>query len=1077
MKSHKSFSWYLSIILFLNSFLVYSQEGDSLQGIPKIRQLIANQQLNEAKNQLQSQVATLKAQKNWDSLSRYVEFIGSYSLNNNNWELALQKADHFVEELVQLDRPDVTKYAYKELAWIQDEAGRPDLSLLSLGKALKAAKKGTADKAPQISDIIYNMGYYSSAKGDYTSAKNYYEESLGYYQKANPPDYVTFQQVYNALGGVMWRKGQMDSCNYYFEKSLEALKKTESNPSNDYYRPGLVRMNMAVVSNLLGRNEEAIAYSEEAIQKFNQFMEVSVDEQRINAAKTSKGMAIDNLGVFYNTIGEFQKAEQLVNYSYQQKLKDKSKNDPNVIISKILLTQAKFNTQDMKGAEKLMDEVLLQLEESQGLDSYWRGSAFAARAKIHDFFNEKEKAVQLYQKSEATYYDALEGKYNTDVINNFQDMALFYAKNNYPEKALKIVKNIYKESQREGVYGTPLQLQYQMALAETYYLLKDYGETQHICKEILDKSPTLNLNNVASTDDVVKTLNIPRAILLYVKSTLAQQPNTDKELLKQLFEEVQKGLQLLELRNTFIKNYQDTQSLIAQNAELIDLAKELNYKLYGITENDEYLDSILHLHESSIYNRIRARLNLRDNIKFAKVPEAILKEESQLRKALSYSLDSNDEKSLGKFLQLNHEWNDFLKKLQVQQPDYFQLRYASLLSVPLQYTSNIAPETTWVRYLTISEKLYAIILTKQHKRIVPLEQGKLKEHISQLEKNRLHASEQGANLFELYRILWKPLQPFVNTKKVVVFPDGPLYNLSFEMLTKQPIKDFEDFQAHSLLKEHVFSYNFSLYLTGSQDQPRYFKENYIGFAPAFSSEMKERYQMALADSSNTDQTYLTLLPQPFSAHLIKKSENTFKGKAFYNEGASKQVFLNQASEYKIIHIGTHAESNNVSPELSRLVFAKQVDSLDNQNNYLYTYEIYNYNINADLAVLTACETGKPGYQPGEGMISLAHAFTYAGSESILTSLWEIDEKSSAEIVSLFYENLQKGLSKDEALQQAKITYLAQAKGRSLAPQYWAGLVLMGDTAPIPIDTSVSFLWWIGIAIFLFLLWLLLRKKF
>ena len=83
MKSHKSFSWYLSIILFLNSFLVYSQEGDSLQGIPKIRQLIANQQLNEAKNQLQSQVATLKAQKNWDSLSRYVEFIGSYSLNNN----------------------------------------------------------------------------------------------------------------------------------------------------------------------------------------------------------------------------------------------------------------------------------------------------------------------------------------------------------------------------------------------------------------------------------------------------------------------------------------------------------------------------------------------------------------------------------------------------------------------------------------------------------------------------------------------------------------------------------------------------------------------------------------------------------------------------------------------------------------------------------------------------------------------------------------------------------------------------------------------------------------------------------
>ena len=189
--------------------------------------------------------------------------------------------------------------------------------------------------------------------------------------------------------------------------------------------------------------------------------------------------------------------------------------------------------------------------------------------------------------------------------------------------------------------------------------------------------------------------------------------------------------------------------------------------------------------------------------------------------------------------------------------------------------------------------------------------------------------------------------------------------------------------------------------------------------------------------------------------------------------------LNHSSpkEYKIIHIGTHAESNNVNPELSRLVFAKQLDSTSSQDNYLYTYEIYNYDLSADLAVLTACETGKPGYQPGEGMISLAHAFTYAGSESILTSLWEIDEKSSAEIVGYFYKHLQEGLPKDEALKKAKQTYLSQAQGRSLAPQYWAGLVLMGDTTAIPISSSPSYLWWVGIALIALLLWFFLRKRF
>jgi len=83
-------------------------------------------------------------------------------------------------------------------------------------------------------------------------------------------------------------------------------------------------------------------------------------------------------------------------------------------------------------------------------------------------------------------------------------------------------------------------------------------------------------------------------------------------------------------------------------------------------------------------------------------------------------------------------------------------------------------------------------------------------------------------------------------------------------------------------------------------------------------------------------------------------------------------------------------------------------------------------------MLTACESGKPGYQDGEGMISLAHAFNYAGSESILTGLWKIDEQASAMLLDLFYENLADGLPKDEALRQAKLSYLQQAEGRMLA---------------------------------------------
>jgi CHAT domain-containing protein len=267
-----------------------------------------------------------------------------------------------------------------------------------------------------------------------------------------------------------------------------------------------------------------------------------------------------------------------------------------------------------------------------------------------------------------------------------------------------------------------------------------------------------------------------------------------------------------------------------------------------------------------------------------------------------------------------------------------------------------------------------------------------------------------------------------------------------------------------------------LFLLEKNSQPLGFKENFIAFVPEFNDQMKQDYQIKIQDTIDIDKAYLTLLPQPFTKDLARNSTRLFKGTSFLNEKSTEQIFKNSAKEHKIIHIGTHAESNNLSPELSRLVFAKSTDSTGLEDDYLYTYEIYNINLASNLAILTACETGKPTYQAGEGMISLAHAFNYAGSESILTSLWKVDEQSSAEIIDLFYKNIKKGLTKDKALQQAKLDYLKNAQGRTLSPQYWAGLVLIGDTTPIEMNTSSNFIFWMLGATFIILMIAIARKK-
>ena len=113
----------------------------------------------------------------------------------------------------------------------------------------------------------------------------------------------------------------------------------------------------------------------------------------------------------------------------------------------------------------------------------------------------------------------------------------------------------------------------------------------------------------------------------------------------------------------------------------------------------------------------------------------------------------------------------------------------------------------------------------------------------------------------------------------------------------------------SLLSEYTLAYNFSALLT-STGKSNEQAANFVAFTPEFSEGMKEDYKLAVLDSIVMDKGYLQLLPQPFSRDLAENYNTIFKGEHFKNKNATKELFVKQAGEHKIIHIGTHAESNN-----------------------------------------------------------------------------------------------------------------------------------------------------------------------
>jgi CHAT domain-containing protein len=148
---------------------------------------------------------------------------------------------------------------------------------------------------------------------------------------------------------------------------------------------------------------------------------------------------------------------------------------------------------------------------------------------------------------------------------------------------------------------------------------------------------------------------------------------------------------------------------------------------------------------------------------------------------------------------------------------------------------------------------------------------------------------------------------------------------------------------------------------------------------------------------------------------------------------------------------------------SKLAFAASKDSLE--DGFLNAYELYNMNISAKMVVLSACETGYGKLEKGEGIMSLAHGFTYAGCPSVVMSHWVADDQATAQLMELFYKHINQGMAKDEALQKAKIDFIERADNIRQNPAFWAAFVVLGDAQPL----TKSFLerYWIRIVMLSF----------
>jgi CHAT domain-containing protein len=322
----------------------------------------------------------------------------------------------------------------------------------------------------------------------------------------------------------------------------------------------------------------------------------------------------------------------------------------------------------------------------------------------------------------------------------------------------------------------------------------------------------------------------------------------------------------------------------------------------------------------------------------------------------------------------------------------------------------------------------------------------------------------------LHSVLIEPLSIAHSVNDLIIIPDGKLAYLPFDALLTEAVDTtrINYRELPYLVFDYNISYSYSAtlhfeYFRSSHKQ----RSNILAFAPEYAYEdidlNKEAYSRQLPSRA-------VLNPLPGAVDEVRRLKDIHGCTSFIGKEASETKFKAMAANYDILHMAMHTIMNDSIPMFSKLVFSRSTDTIN--DGFLNTQEIYNMKLNARLAVLSACNTGTGKLRAGEGVMSMARAFLYSGCPSIIMTMWEVEDRVSADIMIAFYRYLFKGYSKPEALRKAKINHIQNADPFKAHPYFWQAYIVVGDPSPLKFNNIalVSILVFSIILIVFFVFW-------
>ncbi|MEM7370922.1 MAG: CHAT domain-containing protein [Bacteroidota bacterium] len=511
--------------------------------------------------------------------------------------------------------------------------------------------------------------------------------------------------------------------------------------------------------------------------------------------------------------------------------------------------------------------------------------------------------------------------------------------------------------------------------------------------------------------------------------------------------------------------------------------------LYKLSHDPSYLKKAFYYSEKSKSIRLAEAMQESQARKFLKVPDSLLYAEQSLRNQIQYleqSLQKEREDAPIRFREtgidgrsrqreaLGRElyaaklaYKQLLEEFERDHPAYFQQKFhlqpAHLLEVQEECIAN---KNGFLEYIIADSAIYCFLISPDTILLSRLEIALDVDSSIQELRNSLYSywlsdsrsdsiyashSEKYALLaHQLYQALLSPLRPFLSgIEQLTIIPDGPLAYLPFELLLTEQVANPSHFANHPyLLRQFAVTYGFSATSLIRQAIPSQARSGLLAIRPSFD---QVHPHFASIESRRRD----GFGPLRFSKLETDFLARTFGATVLEDSMATKEQVLRalNTQQFAFIHWATHAKSHDMYPRKAKIALTAQKDSTDD-NDFLSFGEIFNLRLNADMVVLSACETGLGEFQEGEGVMSLARAFAFAGARSVVTTLWSVDDQSTAQLMTDFYTQLDLGAAKGQALQQAKLSFLQSRDHHFAHPFFWAGPVVIGDGGAIQFQSHI-----------------------